>query len=353
MTDMEQLCGIKEQDNISAPPMQHRWGSILRVTMALSAIAAAACLLLAASDGVFVGHQAGPARFLQADSGSILSDEMQAALDKHNEYRCMHGVPSLTWDADLAASAQAWADNGVWGHSPPPRVINGENIGENLAWGAPRRSALQATVAWYDEILHTDPHGLATSTSGVDGETVGHYTQIVWKSTSKIGCGKARLAFGGTEVEGDFIVCQYGPAGNWAGQFEENVLAPSVAQQVCSDDGDDDDDDDQEATSTTTTTTTTTTITTTITSTEACSYIPYANTAVRYQGTGGRKLKRKDFSSVGAYLSACQAVCNADATCGGFVDDPTDRRGRMCKPKKATSGYSKPSKVFYRKGSGC
>jgi len=117
----------------------------------------------------------------------------------------------MGWDADIAASAQAWADNGVWAHSPKPRVINGENIGENLAWGGPTRSALHATVAWYDEILHTNPHGLASSTSGVGGETVGHYTQVVWKSTSKIGCGKARLTFGSTE--GDVIVCQYGPAG--------------------------------------------------------------------------------------------------------------------------------------------
>jgi len=345
MVDMEQLSGVKEQDTISASPMQHRWGSILRMTLALSAMAAVACMLFAASDGVFVGHQAGPSRFLQADTTSAISDEMQAALDKHNEYRCMHGVPALTWDADIAASAQAWADNGVWAHSPKPRVINGEHIGENLAWGGPTRSALHATVAWYDEIQYTNPHGLATSGTGVGGEAIGHYTQIVWKSTSKIGCGKARMFFGSTE--GDVIVCQYGVAGNWAGQFEENVLAPSVAPEVCAGDSDDDDDD-QEETSTTATTTTTTT-----TTTLGCSYIAHVNTAVKYQGTGGNKLKRNDFSSETAYYTACQDVCNADAACGGFVDDHTDRRGRMCKPKKATSGYFKLSKIFFRKGSGC
>lgn len=79
----------------------------------------------------------------------------------------------------------------------------------------------------------------------------------------------------------------------------------------------------------------------------------FANTAVRMQGTGGSKLKRASYSSDTAYLDACKANCNADSSCGGFVDDPTDRRGRMCKPKTATEGYSKPQKTFYRKGDGC
>jgi hypothetical protein len=75
---------------------------------------------------------------------------------------------------------------------------------------------------------------------------------------------------------------------------------------------------------------------------------------VSYNGTGGKKLKRKKYKSGAKYLAACKAACNADSSCGGFVDDKTDRRGRMCKPKKTGSnGYSKKNKTFYVKGSAC
>jgi len=84
-----------------------------------------------------------------------------------------------------------------------------------------------------------------------------------------------------------------------------------------------------------------------------CEYSAHLNTAVKYQGTGGSKLKFANYGSEAAYLEACKLNCNADSRCGGFVDDPTDRRGRMCKPKTATQGYTKPLKTFYRKGSAC
>jgi len=84
-----------------------------------------------------------------------------------------------------------------------------------------------------------------------------------------------------------------------------------------------------------------------------CDYMAFANTAVKMRGTGGSKLKRSSYVSDEEYLAACKANCNVDSSCQGFVDDPTDRRGRMCKPKTASIGYSKPQKTFYRKGDGC
>merc|ERR1719253_1885730 len=116
-----------------------------------------------------------------------------------------------------------------------------------------------------------------------------------------------------------------------------------------------------------TTTTTTTTIRetttplaprTTSTSTSSvpsssCIYAALANTVVKGRGTGGKKLRRASYNSDAAYLDACKASCNGDSKCKGFVDDPTDRRGRMCKPKRVTSGYRRPKKAFHVKGSGC
>merc|ERR1711939_724986 len=195
-------------------------------------------------------------------------------------------------------------------------------------------------IKWYSEIEFTSPYGLAQSIfdSTEEGETVGHYTQVVWQSTTKLGCGTAKFVHHSGR-ERDYWVCQYGPAGNYGGQYENNVFAPVKSEAECT------------AEILTTTTITTTTTTTTVQ--PQCQYVTNLNTAVKYQGTGGSKLKRVDYESVEAYLEACRLNCNADSRCGGFVDDPTDIRGRMCKPKTATEGYVKAFKTFYRKGSGC
>jgi len=85
-----------------------------------------------------------------------------------------------------------------------------------------------------------------------------------------------------------------------------------------------------------------------------CEYAAQNNRAVKNRGTGGKKLKRKNYGSTAEYLADCEARCNADSRCGGFVDDPTDIRGRMCKPKKVGSvPYKKNKKTFYAKGNAC
>lgn len=50
----------------------------------------------------------------------------------------------------------------------------------------------------------------------------GHFTQIVWKSSRKLGLGVAKCQKnGGNSV---YIVARYFPAGNMLRQFEQNVL---------------------------------------------------------------------------------------------------------------------------------
>ena len=46
----------------------------------------------------------------------------------------------------------------------------------------------------------------------------GHFTQVVWKATTDVGCGWARCVFG------TFLVCNYKGPGNYEGRFPENVL---------------------------------------------------------------------------------------------------------------------------------
>lgn len=48
----------------------------------------------------------------------------------------------------------------------------------------------------------------------------GHFTQVVWKSSQKLGVGFALTGDGKTL----YVVAQYSPPGNYMGQFGQNVL---------------------------------------------------------------------------------------------------------------------------------
>ena len=138
---------------------------------------------------------------------SVTKAEREGILGLHNAYREHHCVPALTWSAELAVAAQKWADKCWIGHDKTRG-----HIGENLAWGGDR-SAGSAVDAWYievDEYNYAKP-GFAASTA--------HFTQMIWKDTKQIGCGVAKCYLGTVRL----WVCRYGPTGNWAGKYPQNV----------------------------------------------------------------------------------------------------------------------------------
>ncbi len=66
--------------------------------------------------------------------------------------------------------------------------------------------AWTSEVAWYDYDSNT--------CSAPAGQSCGHYTQIVWADSLRIGCGRA-LCDDGWEI----VTCNYDPPGNWAGEW--------------------------------------------------------------------------------------------------------------------------------------
>jgi len=140
--------------------------------------------------------------------GDGLEPELQHALDMHNYYRCLHGASALVWDDALHASSLQWAEHlantGRFHHS-------GADAGENLAWGSPEYSAIDAVKSWYHEVNNYNP-----ATAGSTTELpVGHFTQVVWKSSTKIGCASVKTTNPQSHGTGDIWVCQYTPKGNW------------------------------------------------------------------------------------------------------------------------------------------
>ena len=51
---------------------------------------------------------------------------------------------------------------------------------------------------------------------GAGGRAVGHYTQLVWATSTRIGCGGVKYRDG--KFNKFYLVCNYGPTGNWLGE---------------------------------------------------------------------------------------------------------------------------------------
>lgn len=76
-----------------------------------------------------------------------------------------------------------------------------------------------AIDAWADEESDYDYEKRKFSTEA------GHFTQLVWKNTTAVGCGATDC-----DDNGWLFVCEYGPAGNVIGEFGGNVGKPGQGE---------------------------------------------------------------------------------------------------------------------------
>ncbi|XP_077080449.1 uncharacterized protein LOC143732878 [Siphateles boraxobius] len=136
-------------------------------------------------------------------------------LETHNRYREHHQAPALVYSEDLCVTAQQWADhmlsNNALGHSD---TDHGENVFYSFSSDKKTPTGKEAVDSWYSEIKDYD-----FEKPGHQPKT-GHFTQVVWKSSTELGVGLA------TDGKTIFVVGQYKPAGNItnAGYYQENVL---------------------------------------------------------------------------------------------------------------------------------
>ena len=133
----------------------------------------------------------------------------------HNEVRSGVGVAALVWDPALAQVAQAWAEACVDNDAPSGLIDHNSGrsdtypgyVGENIYGSSGTADPIQAVTAWADEVADYD---YATN-SCTAGRVCGHYTQVVWRTSTKLGCGVATCA--GLRF-GSSVVCNYSPGGN-------------------------------------------------------------------------------------------------------------------------------------------
>jgi uncharacterized protein YkwD len=126
-------------------------------------------------------------------------------LAAHNSVRARVHVPPLVWSDRLAEYARAWAARLLNENRFLHRMerVYGENLFEIA--GA-RATPAQVVAAWDAEAGDYDYR------SNKCRRVCGHYTQIVWASTERVGCGVARGA------RREIWVCDYDPPGNWVGK---------------------------------------------------------------------------------------------------------------------------------------
>lgn len=149
----------------------------------------------------------------QASPASPAPSFSQEILDAHNKYRTAVGVPPLVWSDDLAAAAQAWVNslnsNLQFAHDP-----NAQGQGENIWTGTTGAFSLTQMVDSWGQEQQNFQNGTFpnVSTTG-NWSDVAHYSQIVWRSTTSVGCA------GVAGSDGNYrFVCRYSPQGNIVGQ---------------------------------------------------------------------------------------------------------------------------------------
>lgn len=130
-----------------------------------------------------------------------------AILNSTNFYRSEHNATALTWNETLEDFAADYLDDNdcAFEHSGGP-------YGENLAIGYPNATA--SVEAWGNE------RGEYNFKRGKFSHGTGHFTQLVWKDTTDVGCGRRLCG-----ESGWYLVCEYWPRGNVIGEFKEEVQA--------------------------------------------------------------------------------------------------------------------------------
>ena len=148
-----------------------------------------------------------------ADRSANLDQRLLAA---HNRERALARVPALEWDAALAADARGWAEalaeTDSFEHSRADPT-DPETPGENL-WAGTRGaySPEEMVGYWIAEKRDYKPGPIPAVSRSGDFENVGHYTQVIWRNTRKVGCAVAKSR------REDILVCRYSQGGNVIGE---------------------------------------------------------------------------------------------------------------------------------------
>lgn len=174
-----------------------------------------------------------------ADGGVLTDEDKQKLVDIHNTHRGdtalgntgsqppATNMVKLIWDEDIAVGAKEHADLCGFEHADT-------GFGENLYAAASSvdsvdniEKLVSGVTDWYNEEVDY------TYDTGSCGAVCGHYTQVVWAESTKVGCGYAECTdiFPSSFPFQVYLVCRYDPPGNFVGEkpYEEASSASEAA----------------------------------------------------------------------------------------------------------------------------
>ncbi len=191
--------------------------SVGRTAWRLASLALTAGAAACAATPPFVQSGSPPTRAVvqveaprEAPPSSAVETRLLAA---HNAERALAGVPPLRWADNLEAEAQVWARELIgrdrFAHDP---ALHGH--GENLwtGWGGRVWTPEEMVGEWIAEKADYRHDAFPNVSRTGNWSDVGHYTQLVWRDTTHVGCA--------VETRGDrsVLACRYAPTGNIDGR---------------------------------------------------------------------------------------------------------------------------------------
>lgn len=156
------------------------------------------------------------------------NDYQNKVLFNHNVHRSNHSASSLSWDPKLEETARKLAQKCVYKHDTS---IDGGGYGQNIGYGVQENQIGKMIT----NLMYNNEEGFFHNLYGTNSpsmalfESWGHFTQIVWKASTHVGCATVtcpKLGNVDSSVAEPFTVCNYSPAGNTIGEYADNVLAP-------------------------------------------------------------------------------------------------------------------------------
>jgi uncharacterized protein YkwD len=153
-------------------------------------------------------------------------DFLNSMVASINQYRAKHGAPPVELDQGLVTYAKSRAEHVA---EKAALVHDGTGgYGENLFYASSssptQGPATKAADAWYGENQYYNYQTFVSNyPDDPKKKVVGHFTQLVWKGTTKIGAGRVCGTADG-EWHDTYIAVNFDTAGNVTGGYKDNVL---------------------------------------------------------------------------------------------------------------------------------
>lgn len=167
-----------------------------------------------------------------------MKDRILAA---HNQDRNRFGLSPLAWNEDLASYAQKWAEHlrDNYGcemrHRSNVNMREGKMFGENLAFFWTSQTLSNDSFTSQPEIVVANWDGECAdydleNNNCAAGKQCGHFTQVTWHNTERVGCGVAICNTGDANYtrggRAEIWVCNYDPPGNFIDNSTRKVGRP-------------------------------------------------------------------------------------------------------------------------------